>query len=72
MKANRTLLRMKFARVIEHYAHRVGCTLDEALDTFYRSQTYELMRDGISDLHCMSEDYLVDELLDERLRTTTN
>lgn len=66
MKANRTLLRMKFARVIEHYARRTGCTFDEALDVFYRSRTCELMREGVSDLHCMSEEYLVDELLDEQ------
>ncbi len=65
MKANKNLLRMKFARVIEAYAARTGCSLDEALDKFYRSQTYELMRDGVSDMHCMSESYLVDELIDE-------
>ena len=65
MKANKNLLRMKFARVIEAYAARTGCSLDEALDKFYRPQTYELMRDGVSDMHCMSEFYLVDELIDE-------
>ena len=65
MTANRNLLRMKYARVIEAYAARTGCTFDEALDRFYRSQTYELMRDGISDMHCMSDEYLVDELVDE-------
>ena len=65
MTANKNLLRMKFARVIEAYAARMGCSLDEALDKFYRSQTYELMRDGISDMHCMSESYLVDELIEE-------
>ena len=65
MKANRNLLRMKFARVIEAYAARTGCSLEEALDRFYRSQTYELMRDGVSDMHCMSDAYLVDELVDE-------
>ena len=68
MRANRNLLRMKFARVIEAYAARVGCPLDEALDKFYRSQTYELMRDGVSDMHCMSDDYLVDELIEEDAR----
>lgn len=56
---------MKFARVIEAYAARTGCSLDEALDRFYKSQTYELMRDGVSDMHCMSDEYLVDELVDE-------
>ena len=65
MTANKNLLRMKFARVIEAYAARTGCSLDEALDRFYRSQTYELMRDGVSDMHCMSDEYLVDEILDE-------
>ena len=65
MKANKNLLRMKFARVIEAYAARTGCSLDEALDKFYRSRTYELMRDGVSDMHCMSDAYLVDELVEE-------
>ena len=65
MTANRNLLRMKFARVIEAYAARTGCSLDEALDRFYKSQTYELMRDGVSDMHCMSDEYLVEELVDE-------
>lgn len=66
MTANKNLLRMKFARVIEAFAARTGCSLVEALDAFYRSQTYEFMRDGVSDLHCMSDEYLVDELLEEK------
>ncbi len=65
MTANKNLLRMKFARVIEAYAARTGCSLAQALDRFYKSQTYELMRDGVSDMHCMSEAYLVDELIEE-------
>ena len=68
MNANRNLLRMKFARVIEAYAARTDCSLEEALDTFYRSQTYEMMRDGVSDMHCMSDAYLVDELVEESSR----
>ncbi len=67
MTANKNLLRMKYARVIEAYAARTGCSLGEALDAFYRSKTYELMRDGVSDMHCMSDAYLVDELVDEHL-----
>lgn len=65
MTANRNLLRMKFAKVIQAYAARTGCSLDYALDVFYKSQIYELMRDGVSDMHCMSEAYLVDELSEE-------
>ena len=66
MTANKNLLRMKFAHVIEAYAKRTGCSLDEALRTFYNSQTYTLMRDGVADFHCMSIPYLVDEILSER------
>ena len=66
MTANKNLLRMKFAHVIEAYAKRTGCSLDEALRTFYNSQTYTLMRDGVADFHCMSIPYLVDEIISER------
>ncbi len=66
MTANKNLLRMKFARVVEAYAQRTGCSLDEALKAFYESQTYAFMRDGVSDMHCMSVPYLVDEILSER------
>lgn len=66
MTANKNLLRMKFAHVIEAYARRTGCSLDEALWTFYNSQTYTLMRDGVADFHCMSIPYLVDEIISER------
>lgn len=60
--ANRTLLHMKYARVIALFAEEVGISYDEALRMFYESQTYLDMRDGVSDLHCMSDGYLADEL----------
>ena len=50
MTANKNLLRIKFAHVVEAYAKRTGCTLDEALKAFYGSQTYALMRDGVADM----------------------
>ncbi len=39
--------------------------LDVALDFFYHSEVYLLMRDGVSDMHCMSDDYLAEELQQE-------
>lgn len=36
-----------------------------ALDFFYHSEVYLLMRDGVSDMHCMSDTYLADELQQE-------
>lgn len=65
MTANRNLLRMKFARVIEALADEFKCPLDEALKRFYFSETYRLMRDGVSDMHCMSIRYLVEEIAAE-------
>ena len=62
MTANRNLLRMKYAKVIEGYAKRTGITLDESLNRFYNSPVYEMMRDGVSDMHCMSVPYLIEEM----------
>ena len=65
MTANPILLQKKYSRVIECFARQQGLSLDEALDVFYRSEVYQLMRDGVSDMHCMSDAYLVEELKQE-------
>ena len=62
MTANPILLQKKYARVIECFAKQQGLSLDEALGLFYHSEVYQLMRDGVSDMHCMSDLYLVEEL----------
>lgn len=62
MKANPILLQKKYARIIECFAKQQGISLDEALDLFYRSEVYQLMREGVSDMHCMSDLYLAEEL----------
>lgn len=65
MNANPILLQMKYARVVDLFAQEAGLTREDALDFFYHSRTYQLMRDGISDMHCMSDGYLSDCLKDE-------
>lgn len=62
MMANPILLQKKYARIIECFAKQQGISLDEALDLFYRSEVYQLMREGVSDMHCMSDLYLAEEL----------
>nr|WP_288964211.1 DUF3791 domain-containing protein [uncultured Mogibacterium sp.] len=62
MMANPILLQKKYTRVIECFAKQQGISLDEALDLFYRSEVYQLMREGVSDMHCMSDLYLAEEL----------
>ena len=65
MQANPILLQKKYSRVIEYFARQQGLSLDAALNFFYHSETYQLMRDGVSDMHCMSDLYLVEELKEE-------
>ena len=62
MKANPILLQKKYSRVIECFARQQEISLDAALDFFYHSQVYQLIRDGVSDMHCMSDGYLAEEL----------
>lgn len=65
MQANPTLLRMKYSRIVEMFAVKANLTLEDALGKFYDSKTYELISEGIADMHCMSDGYLADELLIE-------
>lgn len=55
----------KYVRIISAFANKTVLSLDKALDLFYRSELYSLLREGVSDLHCMSDAYLADELLIE-------
>lgn len=65
MNANPILLQKKYARVIELFAEEKKLTLDAALGFFYRSEVYQLISDGVSDMHCMSDAYLAEELTRE-------
>ena len=62
MLAHPVLLQKKYARVIALYAEKEHISLEAASQKFYHSVTYTLMKDGISDMHCMSDDYLTEEL----------
>lgn len=65
MTANPILLQKKYARIIERFSNREQLSLDDALDVFYHSETYRLISEGVSDLHCMSDEYLTEELIAE-------
>lgn len=68
MNAHPILLQKKYARVVKRFAEKMNWSLDDALDFFYRSQVYQLVSEGISDMHCMSDLYLADELEEEYMR----
>ena len=65
MTADKTLLRMKYADVVRLLAERAGLSMEEALKRFYESREYRLVSRGISDQHCMTPDYIVDDILAE-------
>lgn len=48
--------------MIECFAKKADISLDEALGFFYMSDVYTLVDNGVSDMHCMSDGYLAEEL----------
>lgn len=62
MNASATLLQMKYARVVSLFAKQEEISLDNALAFFYHSELYQLVKAGISDMHCMSDEYLAEDL----------
>ena len=70
MTAHSILLQKKYSRDIECFAKEQGLSLDAGLDFFYHSQVYQLIHDGVSDMHCMSDAYLAEELGQEYAERT--
>lgn len=65
MEANKLLLQSLNKKIILRFAKLTGKTLDESMELYYNSQTYEMISKGIGDMHCKGEIYLTDELLME-------
>ena len=59
------MLQKKYARVVELFAKENNISIKQALDVFYNSWVYTLMSEGVSNMHCMSDEYLVQELKEE-------
>lgn len=66
MNASPILLQRKYTRIIALLAKRLNITLAQALDYFMQSKTFELMNEGIADMHCLGDDYLVEEIIQEQ------
>ena len=62
MEANETILHMKYARIIQQIAADLGISNVDAMDYFYNSRTFQLISEGIADLHCRSDRYLAEEV----------
>ncbi len=66
MNANPILLQKKYTRIVALLAKKMRISLDDALRMFYHSFTYRLMAEGVSDMHCMSDEYLVEDIIAEQ------
>ena len=66
MTADPILLQMKYARIISLLAKKANVDDEKAMEMFYKSNTYMLMSKGISDFHCLSDLYLVEEIILEQ------
>jgi hypothetical protein len=65
MKADKHILQLVYAGVINTFAEMANIPIREALSLFYKSQIYQEMREGISHMHCRSEQYLAEDLIQE-------
>ena len=66
MTADATLLQMKYARIISLLSKKANIDEEKAMELFYKSNTYTFMSKGISDFHCLSDAYLVEEIMLEQ------
>ena len=62
MTADKYILNYKYHGVIVALSKRERLPLRKAFDVFYRSIIYKEMREGISDMHCRSDEYLAEEI----------
>lgn len=67
--AMRVLLDMKISRIIEEISKVHNLTLDEAMEIFYNTDTADMIKDKIADLHCRSDKYLAQCVWDEYQET---
>lgn len=63
MIANKEILQSLYNDIILEFSKITGKTVEESKEYFYLSVTYELISNGIGDMHCKGVKYLTQELL---------
>lgn len=63
--AKQNILQAKYARIIGIISEKEGIPVLQAMSIFYNSKTFELIQNGVADLHCRSDLYLADEVIIE-------
>lgn len=65
MDGRQVILQSKYARIIRLIAEKLGISDVSAMDIFFGSMTFELIQNGVADMHCFSDLYLADEVIIE-------
>lgn len=55
----------KCANIIKAMCKLSNLSINEATDIFYRSETADLIEEGVADLQCRSDKYLASVILEE-------
>ena len=63
MLADKSILELKYEIIVNMLSEKLSISKEKALEMFYHSDTYELISNGIANMHCLSEQYLVDDII---------
>lgn len=67
MDDKQTILQAKYARIINGIANKLHISLEDAMNGFYHSKTFQMIDSGVANMHCRSDIYLIDEYCQEKL-----
>ena len=56
--ARRILRDMKISRIISEMSQMYNLSLEEAMEIFYNTDTADMIKEGVAEIHCRSEKYL--------------
>lgn len=60
-----SVLQRKMARIVMMLSEMKKITPEQALDAFYNSETYNILKNPATGLQLMSDDYILEDLLNE-------
>lgn len=60
-----SVLQRKLARIVMLLAESADMSPEQALDVFYKSETYKLLTNSATGLYLMSDEYILEDLLHE-------
>lgn len=62
MEAEKYVMILKHDGIIKEYAKLIHCSYSKAMNIYYNSILYYEVSNKISDLHCLSDEYLAEKL----------